>query len=368
MPSYKDEKTNTWYCQFYYKDWGGRQKHTIKRGFLRKKDAEKYEREFKTRQQTQDITISMLIELYLDNLNDRIKLNALKASSKARYKELIDYYIVPYFPQDLQIKKLTASMINKWLVSLTDYITIKQKKKLSKRTIMDIKSQFSTILNFAIKNNLLSTNPVNLSERIPAAKQSKKTVWSVDDYNLFYSKISKEMHRIIFNLMYWCGLRVGEVLALTPANLTADGKLNIKNTIYRNQVNNAKTPYSVRSIILPSFLYSQLKNYVAGQYGIKDTDRIFNITYSGILEYMTRKQADLDIPKLTPHGLRHSNASLLLNLTKDYTLVSHNLGHKNPQITLSIYAHMIPGADEKAADALNSIAVNVPKKAEFNST
>ena len=47
MTAYKDEKTNTWYCQFWYKDWTGKNRHKVKRGFKLKRDAEQWEQAFK---------------------------------------------------------------------------------------------------------------------------------------------------------------------------------------------------------------------------------------------------------------------------------------------------------------------------------
>lgn len=61
---------------------------------------------------------------------------------------------------------------------------------------------------------------------------------------------------------------------------------------------------------------------------------------------------------MTPHGLRHSSASILLKLTGDIAMVAQRLGHKNSKVTLQVYAHMLPGADREASSILNKLALS----------
>ena len=69
MTSYKDEKTNTWYCQFWYKDWTGKNRHKVKRGFKLKRDAEQWEQAFKNENNIcPDITMDELFIQYENHL------------------------------------------------------------------------------------------------------------------------------------------------------------------------------------------------------------------------------------------------------------------------------------------------------------
>ena len=62
MPAYKDEKTGKWYCQFYCKDWTGKNKHIVKRGFDKKKDALDYEENLKTPQNIKMFILKNLLK------------------------------------------------------------------------------------------------------------------------------------------------------------------------------------------------------------------------------------------------------------------------------------------------------------------
>ena len=47
MPAYKDEKRNTWYCQFWINDFTGKKKHIVKRGFKTRREAKEYEEKYR---------------------------------------------------------------------------------------------------------------------------------------------------------------------------------------------------------------------------------------------------------------------------------------------------------------------------------
>ena len=73
MPTYKDTKTGKWYCQFWLKDWTGKNKHITKRGFERKKDAEKYEADMKRTTISDKVSMPKLIADFEEHLVQRLK-------------------------------------------------------------------------------------------------------------------------------------------------------------------------------------------------------------------------------------------------------------------------------------------------------
>jgi integrase len=76
---------------------------------------------------------------------------------------------------------------------------------------------------------------------------------------------------------------------------------------------------------------------------------------STIQHALKHECARLALPAVTPHGFRHLHASLLLHEGVPVTAVSARLGHANPQITLKIYAHALPGQDKMAAEAISNV-------------
>ncbi len=362
MSTFKDEKTNTWCCQFYYTDWSGKRKHTTKRGFKRKRDAEQYEMSCKCKPTENDITVGTLINMYTAHLKQRVKLGTLKPTTYERYGFFISLYIAPYFPEDLQVKDITTEAINQWLISLMSYKSNLTKRSLKISSISAAKTQLCSILNYATRRKLLSVNPIRDAEKLPVSQKKNIAVWTLEQYNIFYNSLKKEQHRLAFNLMFFCGMRIGEVLALTPADINDDCTISVHHTLGKVNGNKVllapKTPTSERTISVPQFVFDQLMNYVTHIYDCKPDMLIFNASrknFANLLQYYGTKN---NLPPMTPHGLRHSNASILLKLTGDIAMVAQRLGHKNSKVTLQVYAHMLPGADREASNILNKLALS----------
>lgn len=362
MSTFKDEKTNTWCCQFYYTDWNGKRKHTTKRGFKRKRDAEQYEMSCRWKPTENDITVGMLVNMYTSHLKQRVKLGTLKPTTYDRYKALIRLYIVPYFPEDLQVKDISTEAINQWLISLMSYTSDHTQRPLKTSSISTAKTQLCSMFNYATRRKLLSANPIRDAERLPVSQKKNIAVWTLEQYNIFYNSLKKEQHRLAFNLMFFCGMRIGEVLALTPADINDDCTISVHHTLAwvesKKVLLSPKTPSSERTISVPQFVFDQLMNYVSHIYDCKADTLLFNVgrkNFANLLEYHAKKN---NLPHMTPHGLRHSSASILLKLTGDIAMVAQRLGHKNSKVTLQVYAHMLPGADREASNILNKLALS----------
>ena len=79
MPTYKDEKTGTYYAKFYYTDWNGKKKQKLKRGFDRKKDAQSWERLFlEELARSPDITFEALYRKYKTFKENRVSANYIR--------------------------------------------------------------------------------------------------------------------------------------------------------------------------------------------------------------------------------------------------------------------------------------------------
>jgi integrase len=58
------------------------------------------------------------------------------------------------------------------------------------------------------------------------------------------------------------------------------------------------------------------------------------------------------IERLTPHGLRHTHATIALQADRNPKVVSERLGHSNVPITLDIYSHVVPEMEQDVADTV----------------
>lgn len=365
MPSYKDSKTGKWYCQFYYRDeLTGKNKHKVKRGFERKKDADAWERKFKNSSHfTESILMDTLISEFISHLQTLQKLNSIKLTTYHTKVNFIEIYISPYF-KDIIVTKIKTKDINNWLQQLH----AKKRKNLSSRTINTAKNILSQIFKFGIINHNLADNPVDNAETIRFKSNDERAkYWSLDEYKKFYDNIKQETYKVFFNLLYWSGLRLGEALALTPSDIQPY-KINInKNLVSINNkeyITTPKTETSIRTVEITRNLYYQLSEYISHLY-ISDTDRIFELHAQAVRLYLYESCKKLNLPKISPHILRHSYASLLYNQSKNILVVSKQIGHKNPAITYEVYSHMLPEEDRKAIDKLENVEVKTVETIEI---
>lgn len=356
----KDEKRGTWTCSIWYRDWQGQRKHTTKRGFERKKDAEQYERDFLNRQQNQNPTIAFVIEEYKKELKSLFQLNTIKESTYENKNRIIDNYIAPYFGK-MEIAKITASNITKWMAYLSTHA--KQRERLGSRTLKNYRSILNQLFTFAQKNYGLAANPVLLTQTPkPYSNDTRAKFWTLEQYQQFYLLLPNEQLRLLFNVIFWAGLRIGEALALTPADVTPY-KLHITKSMMRLQNKPAKIAppknhFSIRTTEIPKYLYHQLADYIGKHQDLTDKQLLFDgITQNKARQILNKYAAIADLPRISPHILRHSYASLLYSTSHDITAVAAQIGHGDTNTTFKFYAHMLPGSDRAAVDKYEEMAI-----------
>ena len=160
-----------------------------------------------------------------------------------------------------------------------------------------------------------------------------------------------------FQILYWCGLRVGELLALTSQDIDFDNKvIRITKSYQRLEgkdvITDPKTPKSKRNVSMPDFLCEELKDYIGRLYGILPTDRIFHLTKSFLHHEMTRGAEKAGVKRIRIHDLRHSHVSLLISMGFSAVSIGNRVGHESVDITYR-YAHMFPTEQTQMAKLLN---------------
>lgn len=344
MAVYYDEKHKTWYCKFRYKDWQGNSKSTCKRGFARKKDALAYEMRYKEQATNKPfILLTDLIGEYLANFKVRNK-----ESTYLMRKNIFQKYIIPPLG-NVSIDKLTPLTIQQWQNNLqTSY-------SLSDGYLRVINSSFKTLLNYAVKFYNLSNNPFDKNESI--GKTSRRVVFlETDEWKKIddYLKENDFVYRVVANIMYWSGMRIGECVALTREDIDfTNNTISINKSVSTiGKLTTPKTKSSIRTISMPQFVMDMVKELF---------DRCYDkITYindihsrSTMCIQFIRIGKKLGIP-LSTHVFRHSHASFLISQNVPITAVAKRLGHANPAITLKIYAHCFKEQDKQIVDKINA--------------
>ncbi len=116
-----------------------------------------------------------------------------------------------------------------------------------------------------------------------------------------------------------------------------------------------KTPKSHRTVTLPAPLISIIKDYIKGLYEPQPNERLFEVTKSYFLHEMRRGCTLSGVKRIRIHDLRHSHASLLIEMGCTPILVKDRLGHENIQTTLNTYSHLYPNKQSEVASKLEEI-------------
>ena len=263
MSAYKDGKKGTWYVQLSYKDWTGKYKHTCKRGFTTKREAQKREQDFMDKLSgASDMNFVAFAELYLENLKARIK-----ESTFSTKENIIRNRIVPYFGQK-KLNEITSQDVIKWQNETMKIIDKKSGKPFTKSYLKTIHNQLSAMLNHAIKYYGLQSNPAATVGNMGTDKEVEIQFWTIDQYKKFSEEMLCEpIYFACFEILYWCGIREGELLALTPKDLDFENKtISINKTFHhlngRDYVTDPKTRKSRRKVKMPNFLCEELKEYM----------------------------------------------------------------------------------------------------------
>lgn len=161
-------------------------------------------------------------------------------------------------------------------------------------------------------------------------------------------------------LYYYTGMREGELLALTLADIDFEKSTITINKSYQrinreDVITTPKTPKSNRVVTMPNVLAECLKAYISQCYDLDEENRIFPYTKYFLTHEMQRGCKKSGVKKIRIHDIRHSHASLLVEMGFSPLLIAERLGHERVQTTMETYSHLYPNKQVEVANRLDSL-------------
>lgn len=314
----------------------------------------------------------------------------LKAQTIRNYRYFSDrvYKAVGHMRMD----KITTRTIQKFITQLTETPKIDQHgdtvEYLSPKTIKNYISFISSVFDFAVKQQIISSNPCrNVS--LPTVVQKERNVYTMDEIQqiLDWFEEEKDEHFsfvMFFTLAIFTGLRRGELLGLEWKDFDFENCLMDvrRNSLWTKEkgiyTDTPKTKGSIRMLKIPCELANQLLEYKKFQDDYKislgdkwiECDRLFTKADGSpmsvraprrFLENFCKKH---NIRYCNIHSFRHFNASVLISNGVDVKTVQACLGHNDANTTLNIYSHSF---QEAQARAMTSVADCIYQKRDKNS-
>jgi len=356
MPAYYDPDRKTYYCKFRYTDYTGESRQKMKRGFKLKRDAVEWESEFLHKAAG---SVEMNFGAFIDLYNADMK-NRLRESTFDTKTFIINGKIRPYF-ENRRLCDIKPKDVRAWQTALMGYED-ENGKKYSKTYLKTINNQLSALFNYAVKYYDLRENPCHKAGSMGKKNADEMLIWTADEYEQFIECCTDNpVMKMSFETLFYTGMRIGEMFALTPADIDLDaGIITVSKSLRhagqgRDVITEPKTPKSNRVISIPPFLCDDLREYERKIYGITDTDLLFQVTKSGLSRYLERKAELAGVKRIRLHDLRHSHASLLIELGFSPVLIAERLGHEHVETTLNTYSHLYPNKQTEVCSKIQSM-------------
>ncbi len=185
--------------------------------------------------------------------------------------------------------------------------------------------------------------------------------WTKEEFARFIEAIKdKPAAYAIYMTLYYTGMREGELLALTPADIDLEkATIRINKSYQRlngqDVITTPKTPKSNRTATIPTVLVNCLRDYMGQCYELQPDDRLFPYTKHFLKHEMERGCKLSGVKKIRVHDTRHSHASLLVEMGFSPLLIAERLGHERVQTTMETYSHLYPNKQAEVAKQLDGI-------------
>ena len=222
--------------------------------------------------------------------------------------------------------------------------------------------------NYEYDNKIVSKIQLYKVEKVISKTIAESNFWTFEEFNKFIKVVDKELYFIIFNFLYYTGLRIGEMIALTWNDINFTKKQVRVNKTFTDKVLNdtykittPKTNNSIRYVDIDENLLKLLIKHREKEekiYNFKEEMFVFgNVTHiapTTLKRYLYKYIEIAKVKKITPHGFRHSHVSLLINLGCDSRDVAERVGD-TIQMVEKTYYHMFPAKKKKTVNLLNNI-------------
>jgi integrase len=293
----------------------------------------------------------------------------LKFSSKKFYDNVVETHLMPVFG-DTQLRLISKD-------SVQSFLTAKAQGDSSWKTVKHIRTVFGGILEAAVRDELLASNPVRKTRMPRRAHVEEKAPISPESLRALLERLP-EPSRSIASLLAMTGLRIGELLALRWQDIDFDkGSFSVRQTVYEGHFDVPKSKRSKRTLplgpVCAQILASLRKPGVEPSALVFSTRNGSPLSRRNLLNRQLKPACkSLGLTGANWHWLRHAHATLLDSVGAALGTVQALLGHASPEVTREVYIGSVP---ENARTAVRDVEkligpkwTQVPDWSEMTST
>lgn len=344
-----------------YRDVAGKE-HS--RHFKRKVDAQRW---------LDEVTTAVTTGMYVDPGRSRITVGEwsrrwldtkvdLKASTRARYEGLLRVNVLPSW-SDVRLVDVTHEGVAAWVAELSA-------SGLSAATVRQAHRVLSLTFSLAVRDGRLARNPAD-HVPLPRAAKVEKTFLTLDQVEQLAGATGR--HRLVILFLAYTGVRFGELSALRVRRVDLMRRraeiVEAVAEVRGRAVFSTPKSHQVRTVPIPRFLVDELAQHIAGKC---PDDFVFTSERGGLLRLQNFRHTVFDraaravgLDRFTPHGLRHTAASLAIASGADVKVVQQMLGHASATMTLDLYGHLYGDRLDEVADRMDALRTACGLSADF---
>lgn len=356
----RETRKYTWYMyDGKFKKIDGKYQGYKKRGFQTKEEAEYAEQEFLKSKQlnsSKDIVLNDLWKSYEEY-------SSIRKQRTSCYDDRIKYnkHIRPMFG-DKAIRDISPQNIIQWQREMM--------AKLSHTTVVNTHKIFSKLLNYGDRIFDTEWNPLNKVGYPKKLEKNQKTdIWTEEEFRQFYNAIDTLEYKVLFMIMFFCGLRRGELLALRWNDL--NGNIleideSIANDMGKQVIKRPKNFNAERFVELDNRItemLNQLYSEKSQQVGFNEYNFIFGVKGDEPMGFETFRKAKVryeeraGVKHIRIHDLRHSHVSLLMSYKIPIVAVAERIGDTVEEV-LKTYSHALPKSNKEINRLINKLTKN----------
>jgi integrase len=323
------------------------------------------------------LTLDRLMDFYLDGLDAD---GRLSAKTRFDYRRANEDYIRPRLGAK-KVKDITPQVIVAWQRALLKGGAVKSGKPLSPNTVRLARAPLAGAFKAAVAAGMIAVNPIVSAPR-PRPQRKIPRHWTPEQAREFLGLMEGDRTWNVWAFLMGSGLRIGELVCLRWSSVDLDGRVvrvvDFVSTLDHDIVPSAgKSRDAVRTIDLDDGLVGVLRRQRAAQATERfaasdwaDTGLVFTKPDGGayhpqyLSKLLGRYSAELGLPRLTAHGLRHTSATLMLANGVPAKVAAERLGHADPTLFTNLYSHVTPTMQREAAAKIGAALFGAPTRAD----
>ncbi|WP_167443976.1 tyrosine-type recombinase/integrase [Brevibacterium iodinum] len=291
------------------------------------------------------VDVPTWVQRHLDSRAD------LGVTTRNRTQNIIDVHIKPKWAS-VALSDVEHADVAAWAKQLLGTLSVRSVKK--------IVNVLSAAYDSAVRDRRVHSNPCR-GLKFPKATPKSKIFLSAEQVEDLAGATPDDRQALIVYVLAYCGLRWGELAGLRVQDFDPlRRRLNIEQTIVDDGGKSFVKPpkdHEIRSVPVPKFLVEKIAAYIATA-GM--TDLIFTSPRGGPLRnrnergrWFNQAVDAIGVPELTPHGLRHTAASMAISARASVLSVQRMLGHSSATVTLDVYSSLFEDDLDEVADRLD---------------